>query len=236
MDDSEVAENMKLDLLDMDICLNNVVSNFSLGPDTNLDLENLVLLATNIEIRGGKGYAQMKLKNPASTANIFASGRIVVCGTKSEEDAKIASRKIARKIQKVAIQNVGKICTKPRGHERICVKNYKIVNVWASTVLPWDVKLTNFAKEDKKAQYEPEIHSSVIYQLADPKANCKINAKGSLVIQANKIGNIYASVRKIYPIVYPFQKPRRVKKAKKVIDEALITRGVDKMWRSNKKI
>ena len=102
MDDSEVAENMKLDLLDMDICLNNVVSNFSLGPDTNLDLENLVLLATNIEIRGGKGYAQMKLKNPASTANIFASGRIVVCGTKSEEDAKIASRRFARKIQKVA--------------------------------------------------------------------------------------------------------------------------------------
>ena len=45
----------------------------------------------------------------------------------------------------------------------------QLVNIWASTVLPWDLKITKFAKACKEAQYEPEIHSAVIYQISEPK-------------------------------------------------------------------
>merc|ERR1719228_1113058 len=185
-------------------------------------------------MRGGKGYAQMKLKSPSATANIYASGKVTVCGAKSEALAKEAARKFARKIQKIALQH-NKVCNGKQsgGHERICVKNYKIVNVWSSTVLPWDLKITKFAKAYRQAQYEPEIHSSVIYQISEPKATLKINSKGSLVVQARQVVNVNAAVRHISPLVYPFRKERKVK----VLDpEQPKTRSKDKTWRSNIKI
>ena len=45
----------------------------------------------------------------------------------------------------------------------------KIVNIWASTLLPWDLNITKFAKACKEAEYEPEIHSAVIYRISEPK-------------------------------------------------------------------
>ena len=125
MTDPDILESMKLDLLDMDIILNNVVATFNLGHAVTLDLEGLVLRGMNIEKRRGKAYAQMKLKTPTATANIFASGKVTVLGAKSEAQTKEASRKFARIIQKIA-QRDHKICTKAGGHERICVKNYKV--------------------------------------------------------------------------------------------------------------
>lgn len=43
----------------------------------------------------------MRLKVPKTTALIFASGKMVCTGSKTEEFAKIASRKFARIIQKL---------------------------------------------------------------------------------------------------------------------------------------
>jgi len=231
MTDLDILQTMKLDLLDMDIILNNVVATFSLGNGVNLDLPALVLRGINIEMKGGKGYAQIKLRNPSATANVYASGKVTVCGAKSEALAKLAARKFARIIQRIVLQQ-NKICIKAGGHHRICVKNYKIVNVWSSTVLPWDLNITKFAKAYREAQYEPEIHSAVIYQISEPKATLKINSKGSLVVQAPKVPNVSAAVRYIYPLVYPYRKERKVK----VVEVESKTRAKDKMWRSNTKI
>jgi len=234
MADSDILESMKLDLLDMDITLNNVVATFSLGKGVALNLEGLVLRAINIEMRKGKTYAQMRLKSPPAMANIYASGKVTVVGAKSEGQAKEAARKFARIIQKIAMKH-NNICTKSVGPERICVKNYKIVNVWSSTVLPWDLKTTKIAKAYREAQYEPEIHSDIIYQIKNPKATLKISSRGSLVIQAPKVSHVNAAVRYIYPLLYPFKKERKVKKVKEQ-ELVLKTRGKDKMWRSNIKI
>merc|ERR1719315_138928 len=183
-------------------------------------------------MRKGKTYAQMRLKSPPAMANIYASGKVTVVGAKSEGQAKEAARKFARIIQKIAMKH-NKICTKSGGPERICVKNYKIVNVWSSTVLPWDLKITKFAKAYRQAQYEPEIHSAVIYQISEPKATLKINSKGSLVVQAPKVSNVTAAIKTIYPLVFPFKKERKVKVMK---EQELKTRSKDKTWRSNVKI
>merc|ERR1719347_112378 len=77
-------------------------------------------------MRKGKAYAQMRLKNPSALANIYASGKVTVCGARSEGEAKEAARKFARVIQKIVMKQ-HKICTKAGGHERICVKNYKVL-------------------------------------------------------------------------------------------------------------
>jgi hypothetical protein len=43
----------------------------------------------------------MRIRDPKTTALIFASGKMVVTGAKSEDDSKLASRKYARIIQKL---------------------------------------------------------------------------------------------------------------------------------------
>ena len=43
----------------------------------------------------------MRIRDPKTKALIFASGKMVVTGAKSEDDSKLASRKYARIIQKL---------------------------------------------------------------------------------------------------------------------------------------
>lgn len=45
----------------------------------------------------------MRIREPKTTALIFASGKMVVTGAKSEDDSKLASRKYARIIQKLGM-------------------------------------------------------------------------------------------------------------------------------------
>jgi transcription initiation factor TFIID TATA-box-binding protein len=42
----------------------------------------------------------MRIRDPKTTALIFASGKMVVTGAKSEDDSRLASRKYARIVQK----------------------------------------------------------------------------------------------------------------------------------------
>ena len=46
----------------------------------------------------------MRIREPKSTALVFASGKMVVTGTKSEDEAKLAARKFARIIQKLGFE------------------------------------------------------------------------------------------------------------------------------------
>lgn len=48
----------------------------------------------------------MRIRAPKTTALIFASGKMVVTGAKSEDDSKLASRKYARIIQKLGFNSV----------------------------------------------------------------------------------------------------------------------------------
>lgn len=52
----------------------------------------------------------MRIREPKTTALIFASGKMVVTGAKSEDDSKLASRKYARIIQKLGTLNT---CRRP---------------------------------------------------------------------------------------------------------------------------
>lgn len=46
----------------------------------------------------------MRIREPKTTALIFASGKMVVTGAKSEEDSRLAARKYARIVQKLGFQ------------------------------------------------------------------------------------------------------------------------------------
>ena len=56
--------------------------------------------------------------------------------------------------------------------------------------------------------YEPELHPGVTYRIKQPKATLKIFSTGSITITAPSVANIQSAVEHIYPLVYPFQKPK----------------------------
>lgn len=83
--------------------LQNIVATVNL--DCRLDLKTIALHARNAEYNPKRFAAViMRIRDPKTTALIFASGKMVVTGAKSEEQSKLASRKYARIIQKLGFQ------------------------------------------------------------------------------------------------------------------------------------
>ena len=79
----------------------------------------------------------MRIREPKTTALVFASGKVVVTGAKSEDDSRLAARKYARIIQKLGFE------TK--------FTDFKIQNIvgsvsciFSSPLLIWDGVLSSF--------------------------------------------------------------------------------------------
>ncbi|CAM0956969.1 unnamed protein product [Alopecurus aequalis] len=72
--------------------LQNIVSTVNL--DCRLDLKQIALQARNAEYNPKRFAAViMRIRDPKTTALIFASGKMVCTGAKSEEHSKLAARK-----------------------------------------------------------------------------------------------------------------------------------------------
>ncbi|KAK2422224.1 TATA-box-binding protein [Trifolium repens] len=78
----------------------HIVSTVNL--DTKLDLKAIALQARNTEYNPELFPAViMSIREPKTTALIFASGKMVCIGARSENRSKLAARKHARIIQKL---------------------------------------------------------------------------------------------------------------------------------------
>ncbi|KAG5457068.1 MAG: hypothetical protein BJ554DRAFT_3015 [Olpidium bornovanus] len=83
--------------------LQNIVATVNL--ETPLDLKTIALHARNAEYNPKRFAAViMRIREPKTTALIFASGKMVVTGAKSEDDSRLAARKYARIVQKLGFQ------------------------------------------------------------------------------------------------------------------------------------
>lgn len=79
----------------------NVVTSFDVG--CTLDLKKIAEVGWHVEYNPGKFNAvTMRIRQPRATCLIFSSGKLNCSGTKSEKDARKASRKFARILQKIA--------------------------------------------------------------------------------------------------------------------------------------
>lgn len=178
----------------LNISISNVVTNFSVK--SHLNLRYLALNGNNIEYRRENGMLTMKLRNPNATATIWSSGKIACTGSTSETRAKVASRRIARIIQKL-------------GYHNAKFSSYRIVNVLGSCSLPFPIKVIQFSEKYKTiAQYEPELHPGVTFKIKELKATLKIFSTGSITVTAPSVANVYQAIEQIYPMVFPFRRER----------------------------
>jgi transcription initiation factor TFIID TATA-box-binding protein len=173
--------------------LQNIVATVNL--DTKLDLKTIALTARNAEYNPKRFAAViMRIRDPKTTALIFASGKMVVTGAKSEQAGRLAARKYARIIQKLGFE--------------ASFKDFKIQNVVASCDVKFPIRLEGLAfSHGFFCSYEPELFPGLIYRMKQPKIVLLIFVSGKVVLTgAKQREEIYQAFEKIYPVLQEFRK------------------------------
>jgi len=166
-----------------------VVASVSLA--VNLDLKRIAERARNVEYNP-KRFASliMRVREPKSAALIFASGKMVVAGTKTEEECKRAVRKYARVIQKIGY--------------RVSIVSFEIQNISANAHLRFGVRVHDMAQDEKISRfvsYEAEIFPGLVYSLVKPKVKAIIFVTGAILMTGAKSeAEIQEALETIYPI------------------------------------
>lgn len=97
-----------------------------------------------------------KSYEPQASFLIFASGKMNCVGAKSMNDAKLAIKKLTKKLQKTGI----KIKVDPK---------VKVQNIVASFDFGREFDLERIARTFENTEYEPEVFPGLVFRLADPK-------------------------------------------------------------------
>lgn len=136
----------------------------------------------------------MRIREPKTTALIFASGKMVVTGAKSEDDSKLASRKYARIIQKLGFNAK--------------FTDFKIQNIVGSCDIKFPIRLEGLASRHHNfSSYEPELFPGLIYRMVKPKIVLLIFVSGKIVLTGAKVRDeIYHAFELIYPVLQDFRK------------------------------
>src|SRR3954454_1506694 len=131
----------------------------------------------------------MRIREPKTTALIFASGKMVVTGAKSEDDSKLGSRKYARIIQKLGFNAK--------------FTDFKIQNIVGSCDIKFPIRLEGLAsKHHNFRSYEPELFPGLIYRMIKPKIVLLIFVSGKIVLTGAKVREeIYQAFEMIYPVL-----------------------------------
>lgn len=116
----------------------------------------------------------MRIRDPKTTTLIFASGKMVITGAKSAEQARLAGRKHARIVQKA-------------GFASAKFTDFKVQNFVGSLTLGFYVRLEGLHVDHYHfTRYEPEIFPGLIYRIAKPRVVALVFANGKVVLTGAK--------------------------------------------------
>jgi len=174
--------------------LQNIVSTVNLG--CQLDLRAIAEKARNAEYNPKRFAAViMRIKDPKTTALIFASGKMVCTGAKSEDQSRFAARKYARIIMKL-------------GFSSVKFSDFKIQNIVGSCDVHFPIKLEGLnLAHSRYSSYEPELFPGLIYRMHKPKIVLLIFVSGKIVLTGAKDrSEIYEAFENVYPVLTEFRK------------------------------
>lgn len=160
----------------------NVVSMFNLS--TKVNLKQIALHAKNSEYNPKRFAAViMRVREPKTTALIFASGKVVVTGASTEELSRKAAKRFAKIIRKL-------------GYDDAKFKDFKVHNLVGSCAVPFPLRLEFMAaKYSMWATYDSEIFPGLIFRMESPKVVLMIFASGKIVFAGAKSGEQMKKVR-----------------------------------------
>lgn len=173
--------------------LTNVVATVNL--DCKPDLKNIALGARNAEYNPRRFPAViMHIKEPKSAALIFASGKMVVTGTRSEDDSGKAAQKYT-------------LIVKRLGNAAQCTE-FKIQNMTASCDISFPIRLEALAVDQPRfCSYEPELFPGLVYRMYSPKVVLLIFVSGRIIITGAKSKrDMESALEKLHPILLEYRK------------------------------
>jgi len=173
--------------------LQNIVSTVNLG--CRLDLKKIALHARNAEYNPKRFAAViMRIRDPKTTALIFASGKMVCTGAKSEEMSKLAARKYGRIVAKLGFP--------------VTFSDFKIQNIVGSCDVKFPIRLEGLAYDHLNfSSYEPELFPGLIYRMVQPKIVLLIFVSGKVVLTGAKTrDDIYTAFEQMYPVLTEYRK------------------------------
>lgn len=158
--------------------------------DVKFDLEKLVISLEGArydpEVFPGIAY---KSEEPRASFLIFASGKMNCVGAQSMHDAKLAIKKLTRKLQKSGI----KVKTEPK---------VKVQNIVASFDFGREFDLERIARSFENTEYEPEVFPGLVFRLDEPKVVVLLFVSGKGVCAgAKSMGDIKRAAVKITRIL-----------------------------------
>lgn len=166
--------------------LQNVVATFNLGVD-KLDLKDLCLRYSFMEYNPQKFAAStLRIREPRTTALIFASGNMVCTGAKTEAQARLASRKYVRLLQKHSVP--------------VSFRDFHIQNIVASADVGCALRLKELAQMyGCFVSYEPDLFPGLIFRTTFPKLVFLMFRSGKIVITGGKTRE---EIRQTFGVIY----------------------------------
>jgi len=150
-----------------EIEIQNVVASAEFDQRLPLDRIAIYLENTEYEPEQFPGLVY-RLEDPKAAALLFGSGKVVCTGTKSPEQAKVATHKIIDELREADVE----IGNKP---------DVTVQNIVASSELGSTLNLNRIAFELVGTEYEPEQFPGLVYRLDEPKVVFLLFSSGNLV-------------------------------------------------------
>ncbi len=174
-----------------EVKIQNVVASVTL--DQKIDLLAIMKVFRNVEYRPKQFPGLVfRLKQPKTATLIFASGKMVCTGAKSEKLARSAVGKVVKELKTSGIVILGK--------PKIVVQN-----MVASANLHGKIDLETAADVMDNTMYEPEQFPGLIYRMVEPKVVMLLFASGKIVIAgAKREGQVYEAVEKLNATLLDF--------------------------------
>lgn len=113
-----------------------------------------------------------KSSQPRGTVLIFSSGKCMLVGIKSLEDAKKLSLKL-----KILLSN---------SESSLTLESFEYTNLVSSNQLDFEIDLRKLATEDENAQWEPELFPALVYKDRKNKVTALIFYQGKIIQTGSK--------------------------------------------------
>jgi transcription initiation factor TFIID TATA-box-binding protein len=174
--------------------IDNVICSFNLKEV--IDLKTLAFRARNAEYNPRKvNSCVLRFRQPKATALVYSNGKVMITGSKSEQEARTACKKVAVIVSKC-------------NHPNVRFADFKIENMISSADVRFPVRLEGLAYEHRaSSSYEPELFPGLVYRLLEPKISLLIFVSGKVVITGGKSReDIITAFKSIYPVLHKYRK------------------------------